>query len=200
MNKWLVMLVGGCAAIVILTMPANAQGRDWMTDNGDAQRSAWVRSDAKISKDTLSKPGFQFLWKLKLKNDPKQLNNLTPPSTLERLIGYRGFRMLGFVGGSGDNLITIDTDLGRIEWEKHLNAAPSTQASTLTCPGGMTTSIVRPTIAFMPGVPGGGPGGFGRNQPAKSAVGEPGQGGVTLANVRPNPPAPAGPPPGAPGA
>ncbi len=196
MRKFAVVLFGCCICVLAMAQLARSQGRDWMADNGDAQRSAWVRSDAKINKDTLSQPGFQFLWKLKLKNAPNQLNNLTTPSTLERLIGYRGFRMLGFVGGSGDNLITIDTDLGRIEWEKHLNAAPSTQASTLACPGGMTTSVVRPTIAFMPGAgQGGGPG---RNQPAKSAVGEPGQGGVTLANVRPNPPAPAGPPPGPP--
>lgn len=167
-----------------------------MTSNGDAQRSAWVRSDAKISKESMSrsgsKPGFQFLWKLKLDNQPRQLNSLAPPSTLERLIGYRGFRMLGFVGGSSDKIFTIDTDLGRMEWEKKLVAKPSTDAGTLACPGGMTTGVVRPTVASIPSSAAGG-GGFGRSTPAKSAVGEPGQGAVTLATVRPNPP---GPPPG----
>ena len=187
------------AAVVIVCLicaiSAKAQrgGADWMTNNGDAQRSSWVRSDAKISKDTMSKPGFEFLWKLKLKNEARQLNALTPPSTLERLIGYRGFRMLGFVGGSSDNVFTIDTDLGRMEWEKKLTSSAPAQTGTLACPGGMTASVVRPTIAFIPPVPTGG-GGSGRNTPAKSAVGEPGQGAVTLANVRPNPP---GPPPGA---
>jgi hypothetical protein len=93
---------------------AKAQGRggaDWMTSNGDAQRSSWVRTDAKISKETMRKPGFQLLWKMKLKNQPRQLNSLTAPATLERLIGYRGFRMLGFVGGSSDSIFVIDTDL-----------------------------------------------------------------------------------------
>ena len=70
----------------------------------------------------MRKPGFQFLWKMKLKNQPRQLNSLTPPATLERLIGYRGFRMLGFVGGSSDNIFAIDTDLGRMEWEKRLTS------------------------------------------------------------------------------
>ena len=84
-----------------LTVVAQAQGRDWQTDSADAQRSAWIRSDAKINKDSMAKPGnFQFLWKMKLKNQPKQLNSLQPPATLDRLIGYRGFRMLGFVAGS----------------------------------------------------------------------------------------------------
>ena len=70
-----------------------------MTSNGDAQRSSWVRTDAKISKETIWKPGFQFLWKMKLKNQPRQLNSLTAPATLERLIGYRGIPDAGFRGG-----------------------------------------------------------------------------------------------------
>src|SRR5215813_13084272 len=138
------------ACLVVWTSDAKAQrGIDWMTGNGDAQRSAWVRADAKISKESLQdpkrKPGFQLLWKLKLDNKPRQLDSLTPPATLERLIGYRGFRMLGFVGGSSDAIFTIDTDLGRMEWEKRLASTTESQAGTLACPGGMTTVIARPT-------------------------------------------------------
>lgn len=173
----------------------SAQGRgstDWMTGNSDAQRSSWVISDAKISLATMQKPGFGFLWKLKLNNQSRQLNSLMPPSTLERLIGYRGFRMLGFVAGSSDVIFTIDTDLGRMEWEKRLTSGAPPQGGTPACPGGMTTSVVRPTLAPLPAIPDGG-GGFGRSNPAKSGVGEAGQGAVTLALVRPVPP---GPPPG----
>jgi outer membrane protein assembly factor BamB len=182
------------AAIVFVCIAfagvARAQGRDWMTTNGDAQRSAWVRSDAKISKDSMQKPGFQFLWKMKLKNPPRQLNSLTPPATLDRLIGYRGFRMLGFVAGSSDNLFAIDTDLGRMEWEKRLNSSAHAGPGALACPGGITTGMARHVLTTIPALAGGG--GRGRNTPAKSAVGEPGQGAVTLANVRPNPPGGAG--------
>src|SRR5215510_11462191 len=188
-----VFLVGlGCA--FVWAVSSNAQGRggqDWTTSNGDAQRSSWVRTDAKISKETMQKPGFQFLWKIKLKNEAKQLNSLTPPSTLERLIGYRGFRMLGFVGGSSDNIFTIDTDLGRIEWEKRLASTAPVEAGTLACPGGMTAGVARPSVAAFSVSGGGGPGGgFGRSTPAKSTVGEPGQGASTLALVRPNPQVP----------
>src|SRR5262245_49272111 len=105
MRKLAAVIIVSIGAIA-WTGVAKAQGRvgaDWMTNNGDAQRSAWVRADAKISKESLQNPGeksgFQFLWKLKLKNEPKQLNSLAPPALMERLIGYRGFRMLGFVGG-----------------------------------------------------------------------------------------------------
>jgi hypothetical protein len=184
----------GCGVVWISVTQAQGRGStDWMTSNGDAQRTAWVRNDAKISPAAMQKPGFKFLWKLKLNNQQRQLNSLMPPSTLERLIGYRGFRMLGFVGGSSDNIFTIDTDLGRMEWEKHLTSAAPPQAGTLACPGGMTTGVVRPTLAALPSLAGGA--GGGRSNPAKSAVGEPGQGAVTLAIVRPSPP---GPPPGQP--
>ncbi len=168
-----------------------------MTENADAQRTANIKSDAKINKDSVAKPGsLQLLWKLKLKNQARQMNNLTPPATLERLIGYRGFRMLGFVAGSNDNLFTIDTDLGRLEWEKQLKTTAPAQADTLACPGGMTTGVVRPTVSVIAA---GGGGGFGpgRNQPAKSSVGDPFAGATTLSAVRPNPPGPPpGPPPG----
>lgn len=166
----------------LFTLSALAQ-RDWMIDNADAQRSSWIRTDGKINKDTMAKPGFEFLWKLKLKNPPRQLNGLTPPATLERLIGYRGFRMLGFVAGSSGRLFTIDTDLGRMEWEKQLPVTAAS-GSTLNCPGGITTSVVRPVVAAISPAPTSG-GGGGRQTPAKSGVGEPGQGAVTLANVRP---------------
>ena len=172
---------------------AQRTGLDWMTDGSDAQRSSWIRSDNKIKKEAMEKPGFQFLWKMKVPSAPKQLNNLTAPSTLDRLIGFKGFRMLGFFAGAENKLFTLDTDLGRMEWEKTLTVAPSTAPSTLACPGAMTTSVARPalfTIAPAPGASGG----MGRNTPAKSGVGEAGQGAVTLANVRPNPPRPQGPP------
>ncbi|MDQ3010945.1 MAG: hypothetical protein M3X11_09615 [Acidobacteriota bacterium] len=187
MKRHMAAVIVGVASAFAWTSTASAQNRDWMTDNADAQRSSWIRSDAKINKDSIAKPGFQFLWKMKLKNPPRQLNSLTPPATLDRLIGYRGFRMLGFVAGSSDNLFTIDTDLGRMEWEKHLNSTAPAGPGTLACPGGMTTGVARPVLTTIPALTSGG--GGGRSTPAKSAVGEPGQGAVTLANVRPNPPA-----------
>ncbi len=186
----------GLLVCAVATQAQRGGGNDWVTDNGDAQRTATVKADAKINKDSVAKPGaVQMLWKLKLKNTPNQLNNLTAPATLERLIGYRGFRMLGFIAGSGDNLFTIDTDLGRMEWERKLPTSGTAQAGTLACPGGMTTSVIRPTTSMIAAAGGGfGPG---RNTPAKSTVGEAWEGATTLANVRPQQGPPPGPPPGA---
>jgi outer membrane protein assembly factor BamB len=148
-----------------------------MTIGNDGQRSSWVRSDAKISTDSMRKPGFQLVWKIKLKNEARQLNSLTPPALLDFYIGYRGFRSLGFVGGSSDNVIGIDVDLARVEWEKRLGSR-SLAAASILCPGGMTSSVTRPTFAAYPAARGAR--GFGRDDPAKSGVGEPLEGAVTL--------------------
>ena len=102
-------------ALVSGTAP-QAQGRggaEWTTSGGDAQRSSWIRNDAKISKENLQKPGyFKFLWKLKLENEPKQLNSLTQPILLDRIIGFRGFKSVAFVGSSAETVYAIDTDFG----------------------------------------------------------------------------------------
>ena len=45
---------------------------DFSTSGADAQRSSWIRSDAKISPTNLQKPGFSLLWKVKLKNNGTQ--------------------------------------------------------------------------------------------------------------------------------
>jgi PQQ-like domain len=170
-----------------------AQGGDWMTVGNDAQRSFWVRRDAKISPETMRKPGFELVWKVKLKNEARQLVSVTPPVLLDFYISYRGFRSLGFVGGSSGNVTGIDIDLARIEWEKAFPAGASKDTS-IECPGGITSSVTRPTIA---GYPAPGAGGFGRGAPAASGVGEPFEGAVTLKQrearlaAQPPPPPPA---------
>ena len=167
---------------------------DWMTSGNDAQRSSWVRSDAKISPQSLQKPGFQLEWKLKLENSARQLNTLTQPALLDFYIGYRGFRSLGFFGAASDRVIAVDTDLARIEWEKNFSPPGSAPAGTPPCPGGMTSPVTRPTGTAYPMIPAGR--GAGRATPAKSGVGLPYEGAVTLKDTpRPAPPPP--PPPSA---
>ena len=125
---------------------AHAQGRggpNWTTVGGDAQRTSSVKTDPRISRESLQKPGFQLLWKAKLENQPRQLESLTQPLLLSNIISYKGFKALAFVGGSSDNVYSIDYDLNKLFWKRHLNTMPSA-AGTIACPGAMTT-ITRAT-------------------------------------------------------
>jgi outer membrane protein assembly factor BamB len=191
-----------CCCAFLSTGLAHAQfgrGGGWTTAGADAQRSFWVRTDAKISRDSLQKPGFQLLWKVKLNNQPVQLNSLTTAVTLEGYIGYRGFRTLAHLGGSANHVFAVDTDLGKLEWEKDLPSTAS-QSGSAACPGGMTAEVSRPTpAAILP--PPAARGGGGNRGGARSGVGEGGEGAVTLAAAASRAGAAAMPPrAGAPGA
>src|SRR5262249_7057320 len=74
--------------------------------------------------------------------------SLLPPVIQGRLISYRGFKELAFVGTSADTVYAIDADLGKMFWQKHLEyASNDAQAlgSTAACPGGLTAMPLIPT-------------------------------------------------------
>jgi outer membrane protein assembly factor BamB len=153
---------------------AQRGGQEWLTSNADAQRTSWMRTDTKISVENLRKPGFQFIWKLKLDNEARQLNSLTQPILVGNIIGYRGFKSMALVGGSSDALYAIDIDLGRIYWKTQFTATASRQNSSTLCPGGLTAAATR-SVNLTPFAPGRGGGGGNRNA-ARVLVGEPDQG------------------------
>jgi outer membrane protein assembly factor BamB len=160
---------------------AQRGGVDWNTGGNDAQRSSWVRTDSKISPESLGKPGFQFLWKIKLDNEPRHSNSLSPMILLDKYTGYRGHKSLGFLGGGSDNIIAMDTDLGLIHWQNHVSSGVRQPESTAACPGGMTSALTRPASAALSGSSSGG--GRGRGGPAQTGAGKPGEGAVTLAEL-----------------
>src|SRR5882724_6361830 len=141
---------------VVAVCAAQAQGRggsNWTTTGGDAQRTTWVKTDPRISRESVQKPGFQLLWKSKLENQPRQLESLTQPMLLSNIISYKGFKALAFVGGSSDNVYSIDYDLNKLFWKRHLNTLPPA-AGNLACPGAMTTiTRATPLGATTPAAP-----------------------------------------------
>jgi hypothetical protein len=182
----------GVAAGLPATVHAQARGGEWTTSGGDAQRTAWVRTDPRLTKDAVQEGEFKFLWKMALDNEARQWHSLTEPILLDRLIGYRGFKALAFIGGSADRLFSVDTDLARPYWTTHLTYAVATGGqppSSWECPGGFIATPSR-RVALAPSAFGGGGGGGGS---AKSAVGEPGKGAAILSERRPTSTAPARP-------
>ena len=203
----LVRAVRTGAALTAITVTSAAllqaqfRSSDWVTSGFDAQRTAWVRTDARLTPAAVQKGEFKFLWQTKFDNEARQLNSLTEPVLQDLLIGYRGFKALAFIGGSNDKLFAIDTDLNKPYWTVTLNYAAATGGqppSSWECPGGlMAAASRRVPLTQPPFNPAGGPG-VGRGGRAASAVGEPGKGAAVLATMKPAapPPPPAAPPAG----
>ena len=176
----------------IVTSMLHAQGRggsEWTTSGYDAQRTGSIKNDPRISVQTLQKPGdfgaFKFLWKLKLEYDPKAATALTQPILLDRIIGFRGFKSIAFVGTQSETVHAIDIDMGTPLWKYHINysaSPPPMLNATSECPGGLVAPLSRPT-AIAPAPGGGGGFGGGRGGRSGGGVGEPGKGSVTLATA-----------------
>ena len=185
------LVFAACAAIASSLLLAQGRGGvEWTTGSYDAQRTAAIKNDPRISVQTMQKPGdfgaFKFLWKLKLEYEPKAATALTQPILLDRIIGFRGFKSIAFVGTQSETVHAIDIDMGAPLWKYHINysASPPPMLNvTNDCPGGLVAPLSRPT-AFAPAPGGGGfGGGFGRGGRSGGGVGEPGKGAVTLATA-----------------
>jgi hypothetical protein len=178
-----IVIASACGAALV---QAQGRGGEWTTSNGDAQRSSWVRADVRLTKDAVAKGELKFLWKMKLDNETRQLNSLTTPVLMDRLISHRGFKALAFLGGSSERLYAIDTDLARIYWTTVINYSSITPPanSSWACPGGLIAAATRPTSYAVSAFGGGG--GGGRGGRSGSSVGEPGKGAPSLALVGQN--------------
>src|SRR5262245_60109316 len=179
-----------CGAIAASLRHAQGRGgAEWTTSGYDAQRTASIKADPRISVQSMQKPGdfgaFKFLWKLKLEYDPKAATALTQPILLDRIIGFRGFKSIAFVGTQSETVHAIDIDMGTPLWKYHINysaSPPPMLNATSECPGGLVAPLSRPT-AIAPTAGGGGGFGGGRGGRSGGGVGEPGKGAVTLATA-----------------
>ena len=171
-----------------------AQGRnvgfDWPATGADAQRTGWLRLDPNISATNLSKPGFEFLWREKLENAPRQSASLNQGVTMNGLIG---FTPASFVTGVVEQRVRVDNDTGY-----PYGIGGSTirfRRQPPQCPGGVTgaagrvVSLVRAPLQLpVPATPGrgyrGGIGSAGEGVPMEIARRD---GGAALRGASPIP-------------
>lgn len=98
----------------------------WNVARGDAGHSGWQKVESKLSKDTIAGQ-FKFLWKIKLGEATKDTTSFSEPLLAFRLINSRGFKDLVLWAGT-DTVYAVDSELGKMEWEKHFDAGASTNA------------------------------------------------------------------------
>ena len=67
--------VGVAVAVATLHAQVGRGGSEWLTARADAQRTSWIRTDPRISVESMAK-GFELQWTAKLDNAPRQGNGL----------------------------------------------------------------------------------------------------------------------------
>jgi len=168
-------LVTGATAFGI-TLMVGAMGAqvgrgstEWLTAGADAQRTFWIRTDPKISVESMSKSGFERQWSTKLDNRTRGVNGLQHGVTAN---GVTLFVPMSIVAGSSNNIYALDNDIGYVVWQRQFDAA--LPAATAACPGGITAGATRIVPLVPPPIttPAAGRG----VQAYRSVIGEPGQG------------------------
>jgi outer membrane protein assembly factor BamB len=112
----------------------------------------FASAQQRISVESVQAESMQPLWKMKLNGSP------TPPAVAARLITYKGFKDLLFVGTNTDNVVAIDHALGKVFWDTHLpydSLLVPVKNGTATCPAGMTAAVTLvPAAPAAPRPPG----------------------------------------------
>src|SRR5579885_227057 len=107
---------------------------DWATESGSPQRDGWLKGEKSLVKEKAG--GLHLLYRATLDNASKGANALSSPLVLGNLITYRGFKEMLFVGGSADNVYSIDADLNRLLWKTHFDVRaepPAASGETAAC-------------------------------------------------------------------
>jgi outer membrane protein assembly factor BamB len=139
------------SCFLIASLCVFGQPADWLTDGGNAQRTAWQQDEHILTKDSVK--NLKILWKLKLDNQPREMHSLFPPLIVSDVQTGGGPKQIAIEAGISDNLYAIDVETGKILWQKHFTYPPvkegrGLEAGDPLCPGGQTaTPIIGPPDA-----------------------------------------------------
>jgi outer membrane protein assembly factor BamB len=133
--------VAGLGIAAILASAALLRAADWTTFGGDPQRDGWAREESVLSRENVK--DLKLAWKIQLDNGAKELNSLTAPLVVEKLVTPRGFKDAVIVAGASDTVFAIDTDNGKVLWQKKFAVAPAKQAAQgFLCPNALNATPV----------------------------------------------------------
>jgi len=130
-------------AVMALACTGSLAAASWLTFGGNPQRSGLAQEETSIGVENAK--NIKLLWKLKLENEPKELNSLTTPVVINPVYTDHGAETYAVVGGSSDNLFVVDADSGKLVWQKHFpNDAPREKSNAGTgsyfCPDALNAT------------------------------------------------------------
>ncbi len=128
-------------ALALLASVALLGAADWTTFGGNPQRDGWAKDENTLSKENAK--DIKLEWKVQLDNASKELNSLTAPLVVEKLVTPRGFKDAVIVAGASDDVYAVDVDDGKLLWQKKFSVAPPPRpALGFLCPNALNATPV----------------------------------------------------------
>ncbi len=124
---------------------------EWLTWQGDAERTGWARAEKTLSKDNVGK--LNLLWKTQTDAAVTRINGystLTDPLVVENVPTKNGPKKVVYTASGDDNIYALDADTGTILWERKFpNPSKPPEAATGNCPNNLNAT---PTIDKKTGI------------------------------------------------
>ncbi len=124
---------------------------EWLTWQGDPERTGWARAEKTLSKDNVG--NLSLLWKTQLDATVTRINGyatLTDPLVVENVPTKNGPKRVVYTAGGEDTVYALDADSGTVIWQRKFpNPDKPKEAATGNCPNNLNAT---PTIDKKSGV------------------------------------------------
>ncbi len=145
------------AVVTLIALTCVIALADWPSAGGGPARDGWARGETGLSPATAK--DIKPLYVHKFDNAAHGEAGLATPLVLSRIVTWKGFKALLFMGAGNDSVHAIDSEISREYFKAPLGYKgdrPQITTSTLTCPGGMTAGIAIPGTTVQAARGGGG--------------------------------------------
>ena len=91
---------------------------EWSTGSVDPARDAWQKGPSKINPQTVK--NLSLLWKVKVENKTMGMQSFREPIIIPGVKTADGTKTLAILAGASNDVFAIDTETGKIAWQKKL--------------------------------------------------------------------------------
>jgi len=127
--------------LIFLLVARCAGAGDWPTFAHDSQRTGWAFDEDAISPSNVGT--LELKWKVRVKNEPKALSDLTSPVVASHVTTPNGVRTVVYVGGSSNHLFALDAESGKLIWSHEFETySKPTNPDFWLCPQGVNATPV----------------------------------------------------------
>jgi outer membrane protein assembly factor BamB len=139
-------------AQAVAPQTATPATKDWLTFSYDQERTGWVRSETKLTKETARNLTLKWRLQTDTKPDPgNKYSTLTDPIVVNNVPTREGPKKMVYAGSRDNSVYAIDADKGTVVWKRtYPNGVPPKVPQTGQCPNNMNaTPVVDPKSGIL---------------------------------------------------